>query len=92
MRTEALLLQMRAEQREDHAALVRIVDDGFAGSSAALVAHAAEDVKAFALLDKRLVPIESLRSTVRWALGAVFSGFVLFMFDLVMNHLSKLRP
>lgn len=89
MRTEALLHQMRAEQREDHATLVQTVNDGFATSTAALVAHATDDLKALAALDKRLAPIESLRNTVRLALGAVFSAFVVFVFDLVLNHLPR---
>lgn len=65
MKTETLLLEMRSEQRQDHAEIVKTVNEGFAHAAAAMAAHALEDARAFGNIDKRLGPVEEARKVYR---------------------------
>lgn len=81
----ATVSSMREEQRSDHQTLVVKVD----GIAASISAHTADDTQRFAELDARLAPFESMRKTLRWAIGTMFVGFTYGIIDLFLNHLHK---
>lgn len=85
MKTETLLLSMRAEQREDHAALLKSIGE----VKTILTDHTLEDSTRFDAVDKRLAPLESARSVLRWAVGCVFVaglGLVSSILVLLVKH------
>lgn len=94
MDIQQFLLEMRREQREDHNALVKKVDDGFKEAAAALNAHALQNVESLSeydgrilRIDGRLKVVENTRRTVRW-LGFTLTATALTgIVDYVMNHL-----
>lgn len=89
MKTIDMLVQLQQQADTNHDNLVKEVQKGFTAQTAAMSAHTLEDAKQFAILDKRLVPIESLRSTLRWTVGTMFAGLAYAVFDFLVNHAHK---
>lgn len=82
--------KMRAEQREDHAALVQKVDTGFHSINTAAAAHELEDTKRFAAVDKRVESVENTRRSIRWLGATVIVALIGAFFDFVFIHLPRL--
>lgn len=89
MKALDLLVQIQQQQTKNHEDLVRTVSDGFAHLSTSMSAHALDDVKQFAQLDRRLAPVESLRRSLRVAAGAVFVQFLVFLFALAAYAMHR---
>lgn len=76
MTTIELLQDMHAENRADHAELVKKVDAGFMGVNAAFVAHAREDDARFNDIKLELQPLVELRKGVVWAKRSFYGAGV----------------
>jgi hypothetical protein len=46
----------------------------------------------FASFDKRLTPIESMRRTLRWGIGTVFSAVAFVLLEFYVNHVHGKHP
>ncbi len=86
-----VLLDLGKEQRELLNGLTTKVDDGFAAQLAAQNAHEIADLRMFAAFDKRLVPLETMRGTLRWAIGVTFAAVVTVLADIIV-HLANWKP
>lgn len=82
MKTIDLLIEMQKEGRVQHEALVKVVLDGFANQVETMSKHSSDDARQFGELDRRLQPVETMRRTMRYAAGAVFVQFLVFLFAL----------
>ena len=87
---------MRTEQREDLKTLTEKVDTGFfnlhaAQSKAAddLGEHEKKDLEAQAETNLRLTRIEDARKTSKWFVRTAVGTGLLFLSDLVVNHLPR---
>lgn len=87
MKTETLLMQMRAEQREDHNELVAKVES----LAATMIAHATSDIQALNGIDRRLAPIENTRKVLHWTLGILLTALVPVIADacIHISHYGK---
>ena len=88
--------EMRAEQRQDIKELTAKVDIGFDGlrgiqSKIAddLDAHEKADLQAGAELNLRLSEIENSRKNSKWLIRTGLGTALLFLSDLLINHLPK---
>lgn len=95
---QKFLTEMRREQREDTAALEKKLDVGFgvvakrAEHLERLVAdHTLDDAKAAAALEVRLRAMEHLSKDATWLLRTVVASLIVFLFDLLFNHLPHWR-
>lgn len=70
---------LREETAVSHQALASKVDIGFEHLHESFALHTREDDKRFHDLDKRLLPVEQARATVRAAIGAAFISFLGFL-------------
>ncbi len=86
--TVDVVLEMAAESRQNHATLVEKVDKGFATVLAGAASHELHDVQRFADIDRRLTPIETTRTTLRWVIGSGFVAGLGLLVDIVVNHLA----
>lgn len=82
MKALDLLVQIQTQQAKNHEDLVKAVNNGFERMSSTMAAHALDDVKQFAAIDHRLLPVENTRRTLRWAVASVFVQFLAFVFVL----------
>ncbi len=76
---------MRQEQRDDHATLVGKVDEVLAAAAS----HELIDAHRFAEIDRRLTPIETTRTTLRWVIGSGFVAGLGLLVDVIVNHLAR---
>lgn len=86
---QSALAQMRTEQREDHAALVLKVDEGFSTVTETMSAHVLEDTTKFGAIDKRLSTVENTRRSVRWLGGIVIVALLGAFVDFLFVHLPS---
>lgn len=89
MKTLDILLDLQREQRANHQELSAAVTTGLAQVHEVLAAHTLADVAQFAALDKRLAPIESLRTTARWATGAGFVASLGIVADFIYTYFHR---
>jgi len=85
------LQSMRVEQREDHAALTKVVTDGFASSNSWMHAHELKDQDRFNALDRRLRPIETVKQAAVWLIGAVIVAWLGAAGLIYVEHQSHTR-
>lgn len=86
------LHEMRQERRDDHAELVRKVDTGFAEGAEWMKVHEAADVERFNQIDKRLMPLETVKAAAVWLVGAVLVALLGaggMIYAEHVNHLDK---
>jgi hypothetical protein len=83
------LAEMRAEQREDHAALVLKVDEGIAKMTEAMSSHELEDAKQFGRIDKRLEAVENTKRTLLWLGATTVVAIVAGIVDFLFSHLPR---
>lgn len=81
-----VVLAMAAEGRVNHTTLCEKVDKGFTSLQKMSADHELKDVERFAQIDRRLGPIESTRTTMRWMIGSGFIAGLGMLADLWVNH------
>lgn len=87
LNTQAMLAEMRREQREDHQSLVTAMGEGFEKVTTAMSTHVLEDTTKFAAIDKRLSTVENTRRTMRWLGATVIVAVIGVLLEFLSNHL-----
>lgn len=89
------LHSMRTEQRLDKSELTTRIDTGFnkvhsevSNVNSTLAAHIIADTEAQKKVEKRLDGIEGLTDQIKWLVRLLSGATVLFILDLVLNHLK----
>lgn len=90
MDVQTLLIKMQDKLEENHADLVKKVDDGFKALTTAASEHELSDTRLFSAIDNRLVIVENTRRTIRWLGTTVLVALIGAFADFVFVHLPKL--
>ena len=87
MKSIDILLDLQKTAASNHQDLVSAVTKGFEGVHNAMATHALEDEQRFGSIDRRLAPVESLRTTIRWAAGTIVVAGLAVLGDLLLHAL-----
>lgn len=86
------LLDMRGEQRTDHAELTRVVTEGFKKGSDWMHRHELNDQERFNAIDSRLQPIETVKRAAVWLIAAVVTAWIGAAGLIYVEHQSHKVP
>lgn len=86
MEIEALILDMRKEQREDHATVITQMAAGFKSVTETMQSHEKVDLQSFASIDKRVSVVEGTRKALIWLVCAVIVASLAAGADAYFNH------
>jgi hypothetical protein len=85
MKTLDMLQNMHAENRADHAELVKKVDSGFTTMNSIFLAHAREDDTRFNEVKLTLQPLVELHKGIVWAKRSFYGAGFLALLAEVMH-------